>query len=610
MNIRTVSIMAFVALLNLSLWGKEIVPVNKSPNKKPNFVVILSDDQGWGDLSIHGNTNLSTPNIDSLATDGAIFDFFYACQVCAPTRAEFLTGRYHPRTGVSGTSTGLERINSDEITIADTFKKAGYATGAFGKWHNGSQPPYHPNSRGFDEYYGFTSGHWGNYFNAYVEDNGKRVKGNGFIVDDFTDHAMQFMEENKDKPFFCYIPYNTPHSPMQVPDEFYDKFRDKEISMHNRDRGKQDILHLKAALAMCENIDMNVGRIFKKLNDLNIADNTVVIYFSDNGPNGFRWNGDMKGKKGSVDEGGVRVPFLIRYPAKIKPGTRVTKIAGCIDLLPTLTSLADIPLISKKPLDGKDISPLLFGNEKNWPDRNYFNYASAVIPKKVMGNSKTKDPKPHNLSIRNQRFRLGAGGRLFDMQNDIGQRKDVSKEFPKIAKSMIQAKEDFLKSVESLSISDERPYPLGYANFTTLPARDGIPHGNVVRSARAPNCSFFTDWSSKKDRITWDIDVKKTAIYEAVIWYTCAKKDVGSQFELSFGKSKLIGTVDKANDPPLIGESDDRIPSRGSESYVKEFKPMKIGKIKLEKGKGILSLKALEIMGDEVMEVRMITFER
>ena len=119
---------------------------------------------------------------------------FYACQVCAPTRAEFLTGRDHPRTGVSGTSTGLERINSDEITIADTFKKAGYATGAFGKWHNGSQPPYHPNSRGFDEYYGFTSGHWGNYFNAYVEDNGKRVKGNGFIVDDFTDHAMQFME--------------------------------------------------------------------------------------------------------------------------------------------------------------------------------------------------------------------------------------------------------------------------------------------------------------------------------------------------------------------------------------------------------------------------------
>ncbi|MHC4587171.1 MAG: sulfatase-like hydrolase/transferase, partial [Planctomycetota bacterium] len=142
-------------------------------NKRPNVVVILADDQGWGDLSVHGNINLKTPNIDSLARDGALFDRFFVCAVCAPTRAEFFTGRYHPRGGVRGVSTGQERLNVDEKTIGDTFKAAGYATAAYGKWHNGTQYPYHPNARGFDDYYGFCSGHWGNYFDPILEHNGK-----------------------------------------------------------------------------------------------------------------------------------------------------------------------------------------------------------------------------------------------------------------------------------------------------------------------------------------------------------------------------------------------------------------------------------------------------
>jgi arylsulfatase A-like enzyme len=143
---------------------------------KPNVVVFLTDDQGWGDLSLNGNLDLSTPNVDSLARDGASFDRFYVCPVCSPTRAEFLTGRYHPRSGVYSTSAGGERLDLDETTIADLFKSAGYRTGAFGKWHNGMQFPYHPNGRGFQEYYGFCSGHWGNYFSPQLERNGKLVK--------------------------------------------------------------------------------------------------------------------------------------------------------------------------------------------------------------------------------------------------------------------------------------------------------------------------------------------------------------------------------------------------------------------------------------------------
>ena len=245
---------------------------------QPNVVVILTDDQGWGDLSLHGNTNLNTPNLDALAKAGASFDRFYVCPVCSPTRAEFLTGRYHPRGGVFSTSAGGERLDLDEVTIADTLKAAGYKTGAFGKWHNGMQYPYHPNGRGFDEYYGFTSGHWGHYFDPLLEHNGALVRGSGFCVDDFTNKAMKFIESSvkQDQPFFAYLPYNTPHSPMQVPDRFWKKFDGIELGLRNRDPNKENVQHTRAALAMCENVDWNVGRLLKKLERLGVDDNTIL----------------------------------------------------------------------------------------------------------------------------------------------------------------------------------------------------------------------------------------------------------------------------------------------------------------------------------------------
>src|SRR5438477_8477211 len=341
-------------------------------DRPPNVVVILADDQGWGDLSIHGNTNLLTPNIDSLAKDGALFERFYVCAVCAPTRAEYLTGRYHSRGGVRGVSTGAERLNMDEMTIAQTFKAAGYATAAFGKWHNGSQFPYHPNARGFDEYYGFTSGHWGLYFDPELDHNGKLVRGKGYISDDLTNHAMEFIEQHKNGPFFCYLPFNTPHAPMEVPDRFFEKFSHMEPKLRNRDPELESIPMTRAALAMCESIDWNVGRVLAKLDELKLAGDTIVIYFSDNGPNSWRWNGGMKGRKGSVDEGGLRVPFLIRWPGHIRPGVRVPQIAGAIDLLPTLADMAGIRVASTKPLDGKNLAPLLLGQSKEWRDRTLF----------------------------------------------------------------------------------------------------------------------------------------------------------------------------------------------------------------------------------------------
>ncbi|MDA3925022.1 MAG: arylsulfatase, partial [Kiritimatiellae bacterium] len=361
--------------------------------KQPNVVIFLSDDQGWGDLSVSGNTNLSTPNIDSLARDGAKFESFYVCAVCSPTRAEFLTGRYHPRGGVYSTSAGGERLDLDETTVADLFKAAGYRTAAYGKWHNGMQYPYHPNGRGFDEYYGFCSGHWGHYFDPMLEHNGNIVKGKGFCIDDFTNHGIDFIEQSGDKPFFCYFAYNTPHAPMQVPDEYWDRFKDKDLKMHNREPQKESNNHLRCALAMCENIDWNVGRVLKKLDELKLADNTIVLYFSDNGPNGWRWNGDMRGKKGWVDEGGVRSPLMMRWPGTIKPGIEIKHISSATDLLPSLTELCGVPQKVKKPLDGISFVPLLQNPEANFTDRL------------IINNWKKK------ISVRSQRFRLDKNNR-------------------------------------------------------------------------------------------------------------------------------------------------------------------------------------------------------
>src|SRR5262245_41439263 len=392
---------------------------------RPNVVVFLSDDQGWGDLSIHGNTNLSTPNIDSLSKNVALFDRFFVCPVCSPTRAEFLTGRYHARGGVRGVSTGQERLNLDERTIADTFKAAGYATAAFGKWHNGLQSPYHPNDRGFDEYYGFCSGHWGDYFSPPLRHNNTMVRGNGYTTDDFTDHAIAFIEQNRSHPFFCYVPFNTPNSPLQVPDGYWDRFKNKKLEMLHDNPAQEDIDMTRAALAMCENIDWNVGRVLKKLNDLSLADNTIVVYFADNGPNSWRWNDGMKGRKGATDEGGIRSPLLVRWPKNIPAATSVPQIAGAIDLLPTLADLAGIKVVGDKKLDGVSLKPLLTGSTSNWPERTIVTFYN------------------NRLSLRTKQYRFDAGGgqgkkavtggALFDMVADPGQKRDISKERPEIA---------------------------------------------------------------------------------------------------------------------------------------------------------------------------------
>lgn len=587
---RTVSIAIFIIFIGLKL---AISQSGEVDTESPNIIVILTDDQGWGDLSFSGNTNLSTPNIDRLAKSGASFSNFYVSPVCSPTRAELLTGRYHPRTGVYSTSAGGERLDLDETTIAEVFKRAGYATGIFGKWHNGMQYPYHPNARGFDEFYGFASGHWGDYFSpTLLEHNGKLVGGDGYIANDFTNRALSFIEEHQQQPFFLYIPYNIPHSPMQVPDRWWNKFKDKKINMQHRDPEKEDLQFTRAALAMCENIDWNVGRLMDRLEALELEENTIVVYASDNGPNSWRWNGGMKGRKGSTDEGGVRSPLFIRWPGMVESGSKVSEIAAAIDLMPTLADLAGINFETNNPLDGVSLEPLLLGENPSWQDRLIFSHWN------------------HRTSVRNSTYRLDYNGRLFNLKSDRGQRHDVSKKYPNIAKTLSDTLKAWENEVLPTDTAKNRPFPVGHPNFkyTQLPARDGIAHGGIQRSNRFPNASFFTNWTSPQDSITWDVNVLSGGKYNVEVYYTCSTEDVGSTISLNFGSRRLEKEIIEPHNPPLEGMKHDRV--KRMESYVKDFEPLELGTIKLEEGAGPLTLKARDIPGKEVMDVRLLMFTR
>ncbi|HDZ14216.1 hypothetical protein LCGC14_1034260 [marine sediment metagenome] len=568
----------------------------KEVNKKPNVILILADDQGWGDLGSSGNLNIKTPNIDAIAKNGVSFENFYVQPVCSPTRAELLTGRYFPRTGVYATSSGGERLDYEETTLAEIFKKGGYRTAAFGKWHNGTQPPYHPNSQGFEDFYGFASGHWGNYFSPMLEHNGKIVKGKGFLVDDLTEQGLNFIEKNQEEPFFLYLPLNTPHSPMQVPDAYWNRFKDKDLGRFGdavEPQNAENINMNKAALAMVENIDYNVGRIMAKLRKLYLEDDTIVIYMTDNGPNSFRWNGGMRGIKGSTDEGGVRSPFYIQWKDSLPEGKTVSEIASALDILPTLSKMANVPPVTAKPLDGKDLTPLLFSEDIKWDDRLIYNH----------WNGKT--------SLRTQNYRLDAENRLYNIRNDRSQTTDIATRNPQLRDSLIQLRSDWISDVKPLTAeTDVRPFTLGHPSYlyTLIPARDGIPHGNIKRSSVHPNDSYFENWTSARDSITWDIAVLGDGHFVVELYYTTSEKNLGSIVELSLGSSKIAKKITVANDAPLKGMENDRVPRK--ESYVKDFKPMKLGTMVLKEGKGTLTLKTLGVAGKEVADIRLLVFRK
>ena len=552
-------------------------------NLDPNVLIFMTDDQGWGDLSIHGNTNLKTPNIDSFAKNGASFSRFYVSPVCAPTRAELLTGKYFVRTGVNGVTRGYERMNTNEKIISNYFKEKSYSTGLFGKWHNGSQPPYHPNSRGFDEFYGFTSGHWGNYFDPILERNGELVRGKGYINDDITNNAISYIK-NSSKPFFTFISYNTPHSPMQVPDKYS---IEKKVILKGRYSERENVEKTKAALGMIENIDENVGKIIKTLKEIDKYEDTIIIFLSDNGPNGNRWNNELKERKGSTNEGGVRVPFFIQWPNKIKPGIKIKQVTSALDVFPTLTDLIESPTAIS--FDGKSFKKYIENPDLLDNQRKVFSFWN------------------NRLSVRNNEYILDYNDNLYDLNNDHSQYYAINEKKINEYEELKEAKRIWRESINKIIKKNKRrPFTINYknSNYTHLPSRDAEITGELQRSSIHANCSFIENWKSSDDYIYWDVDVLENETKSVELYYTLPKESVGTEIALEFEDQIIKKTIDDFHDPSLEGFDKDKI--KRIESYTKDFKKINIGELSFKKGISRLKLKTTTLKGNKSIDFRLL----
>jgi hypothetical protein len=299
----------------------------------------------------------------------------------------------------------------------------------------------------------------------------------------------------------------------------------------------------------------------------------------------------MRGIKGSVDEGGVRVPCHVRWPAAIPPGTRIDTIAGAIDLLPTLAAATGAPLGKTRPLDGINMLPQLRGE--------------SPLPNSRMLVTVQRRNRDVDWSVRGPRFRLTKSG-LFDPVADPRQQNDLTDSHPAEASAMRSFAETYLKEVAPALAPDRRPFTVGHSPVTWLPARDGVPHGGIKRSGNAPNCSFFTHWTSTEDAITWNIEPGRAGRYEAWLHYSCPESSIGSVVELSFGDTSVQAIIDTAFDPPLRGRENDRSPRHGSESFVKDFRPLRLGLIELPARQGELRLRARHVAGDMVADLRWL----
>lgn len=564
---------------------------NNSPQdgrtRKPNIVLILTDDQGFGDISSHGNELINTPVMDRIAAEGARLERFFVSPVCAPTRAALLTGRYYLRSGVHGVTQTYETMRAEEVTLAEILKQNGYATGCFGKWHNGAHYPHNPKGQGFDEFVGFCAGHWNNYFDTTLEHNNSEIKTDGYISEVCTDAAIDFINKNRGRPFFCYVPYNLPHSPFQVPDRYFDKYKDKGLDIQTA-----------CAYAMCENLDDNIGRMLRALKHNKLTNNTIVIFITDNGPNGKRYNSGMKGTKGSVDEGGVRVPCFIRWPSHIETGNVIKPIAADIDILPTIAELVGLKIPEGTVLDGKSLTPLLMKNGTEWPKRMLFT---------KWGNKGGVRTEQYRLVVYTKRTEL------YDMISDEGQTKDLASQQPVAARKLKQAYDAWLKEVSSEGF-DPIPIEIGHPERAevVLAGHEAFlasAEGKGIRYAGKYGWAndWVADWVEMDAYPYWEVKVVQEGKYEIGLMYVCSQEDVGAKVRVEIGGRSVECTISKAHDPKPI-TSPDRV--RRWEVYEKTWAVLEAGTVKLKPWRGKLIVRALSKTGRVVMDLKAVKIKR
>ncbi|MFP4367251.1 MAG: arylsulfatase [Bacteroidales bacterium] len=420
------------ALLGLATSAQE-------DTQKPNVIIILTDDQGYGDIASHGHPHVITPNMDRLRDLSVRLENFHVDPTCAPSRASLMTGRYSARAGVWHTVNGRNLLREDETTLAEVFREAGYRTGIFGKWHLGDSYPYAARFRGFDEAIvhgaggvGQTPDYWGNdYFEDHYNHNGVWRRFQGYCTDVWFREALRFIGESKEQPFFLYLPTNAAHQTRpHVPERYKDIYKD----INTNDR-------LKIFWGMITNIDDNLGVMMDRLEQWGLLDNTILIFIGDNGtcmgpnfwPENERagwsdlYNNGMRGGKGSHYDGGHRVFGYVHYPAAgIKGGRYINQITAHIDLMPTLMELCDIPKPANVEFDGTSLVPLLTGTYEEWPERTL-----------IVHNQRVVDPiKWKQTSVMTDRWRLIDNTQLYDIKQDPGQQNNIIENHPEVAEKL------------------------------------------------------------------------------------------------------------------------------------------------------------------------------
>ena len=489
------------------------------PVEAPNILLIMTDDQGYGDIGLNGNPLIRTPVMDSLALQGTRIDPFYVSPVCAPTRSSLMTGRYHLRTGVYDTYNGGAMMASEEVTLAEILAENGYHTGMIGKWHLGDNYPMRPQDQGFqyalmhhgggigqpgDDYGNYARGD-SSYFDPYLWENGERIRKKGYCSDIFTDQAIQFIREHRQagqgEPFFLYLAFNAPHTPLQLPEKYLDEYRNLEkqpqvfdITGENlTSMDPSDLEDARRVYGMVSNIDDNLGRLWTELKRLELEKNTLVVFLTDNGPQQKRYTAGLRGRKGSVWEGGIRVPCIWYWKGIIPENRVLQEPAAHIDILPTLLDFAGVSYTGD--LDGSSIRNHLLGLDSSGVERPLFFVWQRGFPQRYV-----------NMAVRKGSYKLVGQDpihqpdsklQLYDLQQDPHERHDMSSEAPLIADSLLQAMDLWYEEVmESphlvtppriiLGSSEENPVILGRNDWK----------GPTAKS-----------WNSPEAYGTWDLRV-------------------------------------------------------------------------------------------------------
>ncbi|RMG02844.1 MAG: sulfatase [Planctomycetota bacterium] len=449
--------------------------------KRPNVLIVVSDDQGYGDLAAHGNPVIDTPNLDALHDVAVRLTNFHVDPTCAPTRSALMTGKYSHHVGVWHTIQGGNHLRRGEVTMAEVFRHNGYQTGMFGKWHLGANYPYRPMDRGFDEWLGCGDGgvgtsddyFWNDRVNDHYWHNGEREYRPGFNPDVFFDATMEYIRRRDPKrPFFVYLATYVPHQPCTLPrPDLHRKYLDRGLSPQ-----------VAGFYASIERFDWNMGRLRRFLQEQRLDRDTLLIFLTDNGTAGGRnvFNAGMSGAKGGLVDGGHRVPCFVYWPeGNLGPARDIDTLTAHIDWLPTLVELCGLELPRPIDFDGMSLAGLLRGTQRKWPDRCL-----------VVERQRRYERTPEASAVMTQRWRLVGLKKLYDIENDPAQQVDVAAEHPDV---VARLKEAFARYWERVTPQDrEPPLPIVgsdadeeiYLGLSEL-RQGGYSHGHVASGVRA-----------------------------------------------------------------------------------------------------------------------------